>query len=44
VELQQRCLRICEIGAEMRLLYTTSLYNDYVKDEISLQELQLEAA
>ena len=44
VELQQRCLRICEIGAEMRLLYTTSLYNDYVRDEISLQELQLEAA
>ncbi|MGG4775616.1 iron-containing redox enzyme family protein [Alcaligenaceae bacterium 429] len=44
VELQQRCLRICEIGAEMRLLYTTALYNDYVKDEISLQELELEAA
>lgn len=29
-ELQKRCLRICEIGAEMRLLYTTALYNDYV--------------
>ena len=29
-ELQKRCLRICEIGAEMRLLYTTALYHDYV--------------
>lgn len=39
VELQQRCLRICEIGAEMRLLYTTALYNDYAKESISLEEL-----
>ena len=30
VELQQRCLKICEIGAQMRLLYTTALYHDYV--------------
>ena len=30
VELQQRCLKICEIGAQMRLLYTTALYYDYV--------------
>lgn len=30
-QLQQRCLRICEIGAEMRLLYTTALYHDYVE-------------
>ena len=29
-ELQQRCLKICEIGAQMRLLYTTALYHDYV--------------
>jgi pyrroloquinoline-quinone synthase len=29
-ELQQRCLKACEIGAQMRLLYTTALYNDYV--------------
>ena len=29
-ELQKRCLKICEVGAEMRLLYTTALYNDYV--------------
>ncbi|WPB56420.1 iron-containing redox enzyme family protein [Xylophilus sp. GOD-11R] len=29
-ELQQRCLKICEVGAQMRLLYTTALYNDYV--------------
>ena len=38
-ELQQRCLRICEIGAEMRLLYTTALYNDYVASELPLSEL-----
>jgi len=30
VDLQQRCLKICEIGAQMRLLYTTALYYDYV--------------
>jgi pyrroloquinoline-quinone synthase len=30
VELQQRCIKICEIGAQMRLLYTTALYYDYV--------------
>ncbi len=30
VDLQQRCLRICGIGAQMRLLYTTALYYDYV--------------
>lgn len=29
-ELQKRCLKICEVGAQMRLLYTTALYNDYV--------------
>ncbi|KOF52244.1 MULTISPECIES: iron-containing redox enzyme family protein [unclassified Achromobacter] len=43
VELQQRCLKICEIGAQMRLLYTTALYNDYVQKEISLPELGLAA-
>jgi pyrroloquinoline-quinone synthase len=30
VELQQQCLKICRIGAQMRLLYTGALYNDYV--------------
>jgi pyrroloquinoline-quinone synthase len=39
VELQQRCLRICEIGAEMRLLYTTALFHDYVAADIPLAEL-----
>ena len=39
VDLQQRCLRICEIGAEMRLLYTTALYHDYVAADIPLSEL-----
>ncbi|MEK9801974.1 MAG: iron-containing redox enzyme family protein [Curvibacter sp.] len=36
-ELQQRCLKICEIGAEMRLLYTTALYNDYVVSSSPMQ-------
>jgi pyrroloquinoline-quinone synthase len=43
VELQARCLKICEIGAEMRLLYTTALYRDYVEQELSLAELNLAA-
>jgi len=43
VELQQRCLKICEVGAEMRLLYTTALYRDYVEKDLSLQELDLAA-
>ena len=40
-ELQQRCIRICEIGAQMRLLYTNGLYNEYVASEVSLAELGL---
>ena len=43
VELQQRCLKICEIGAQMRLLYTTALYNDYVSADLSLSQLGLAA-
>jgi pyrroloquinoline-quinone synthase len=43
VELQQRCLKICEVGAEMRLLYTTALYRDYVEAELPLSALQLAA-
>jgi pyrroloquinoline-quinone synthase len=39
VELQQRCLKICEIGAQMRLLYTTALYWDYVAKDIPMSEL-----
>lgn len=39
VDLQQRCLKICEIGAQMRLLYTTALYNDYVADDIPLTDI-----
>jgi pyrroloquinoline-quinone synthase len=42
-ELQQRCLRICEIGAEMRLLYTTALYRDYVEADLPMRELDLAA-
>ncbi|HTB44124.1 MAG TPA: iron-containing redox enzyme family protein [Acetobacteraceae bacterium] len=38
-ELQQRCLKICEIGAQMRLLYTTALYHDYVENDLPLREL-----
>ena len=40
VELQQRCLKICEVGAQMRLLYTTALYWDYVAQDIPLTELE----
>ena len=40
VELQQRCLKICEIGAQMRLLYTTALYWDYVAKDIPMAELE----
>ena len=43
VELQRKCLKICEIGAEMRLLYTTALFNDYVKNDLSLEELETAA-
>src|SRR5436190_2179494 len=42
VELQQRCLKICEIAAQMRLLYTTALYTDYVQKELPLRELDLD--
>jgi pyrroloquinoline-quinone synthase len=42
-ELQQRCLRICEIGAEMRLSYTTALYRDYVEAELPFAQLELAA-
>lgn len=41
-ELQARCLKICEIGAQMRLAYTTALYRDYVERELPLAELGLE--
>ncbi|MBE3638167.1 TenA family transcriptional regulator [Mangrovicoccus algicola] len=43
VEMQQKCLKICEIGAQMRLLYTTALYNDYVGAEVPLADLGLAA-
>jgi pyrroloquinoline-quinone synthase len=38
VELQQKCLKICEIGAQMRLLYTTALWNDYVAHDIAEED------
>ncbi len=38
IELQQRCIKICEVGAQMRLLYTTALYNDYVIPEPALAD------
>jgi len=39
-DLQQRCLKICEVGAQMRLLYTTALYWDYVAKDIPLNQLE----
>jgi len=44
VDLQERCLKICEVGAQMRLLYTTALYYDYVAAEIPLAALGMAAA
>jgi pyrroloquinoline-quinone synthase len=41
VELQQRCLKICEVGAQMRLLYTTALYWDYVAKEVPIEQLEM---
>jgi pyrroloquinoline-quinone synthase len=43
-ELQRRCLKICEVGAQMRLLYTTALYHDYVEKDLPMSELQSAAA
>ena len=42
-ELQQRCLKACENGAQMRLLYTGELYRAYVEQDVSLQDLKLAA-
>lgn len=42
-ELQQQCLKICEIGAQMRLLYTTALYSDYVAADLPMEQLDLAA-
>jgi pyrroloquinoline-quinone synthase len=39
-ELQRRCLRICEVGAQMRLLYTTALYQDYVAGDLPIAQLE----
>jgi pyrroloquinoline-quinone synthase len=39
-ELQRRCLKICEVGAQMRLLYTTALYWDYVAKDIPISQLE----
>ena len=43
IELQQKCLKICEIGAQMRLSYTTALFNDYVKGDVSLEDIGMAA-
>jgi pyrroloquinoline-quinone synthase len=33
-ELQQRCLKLCEWGADMRFSYTKALYDFYVKPDL----------
>lgn len=43
LELQRRCLKICEIGAQMRLLYMTALYYDYAANDVPLSELKMVA-
>src|ERR1700744_4534765 len=40
VELQQRCLKICEIGAQMRLSYTTARSWDSVANDIPISEIE----
>ncbi|HVY14423.1 MAG TPA: iron-containing redox enzyme family protein [Rhodopila sp.] len=42
-DLQQRCLKICEVGAQMRLMYTNGLYKEYVEADLPLTELKLAA-
>ncbi|WP_179403894.1 TenA family transcriptional regulator [Burkholderia guangdongensis] len=42
-ELQTRCLRACEIGAQMRLLYTGSLYSEFVEKDVPLDALAIAA-
>lgn len=39
VELQQECLKICRIGAQMRMIYSDALYDSYVKEDIPLSDL-----
>lgn len=43
-ELQQKCLKICAVGAQMRLLYTTALYHDYVVCNTALAAQEAVAA
>lgn len=40
-ELQQRCLDIVRVGAQMRYMYTDGLYRSYVQDDVPLSELDL---
>ena len=39
-ELQQRCLEVVRIGANMRRMYMDGLYNAYVKDDLEKAEVQ----
>jgi pyrroloquinoline-quinone synthase len=43
-DLQKRCLKVCELGARMRLLYTAALYENYVQKDVPLSELDLAEA
>ena len=38
-EMQARCLRACEIGAQMRLLYTGELYREFVEQDVPREAL-----
>ncbi len=42
-QLQRASIEICEIGAQMRLLYTDALYRAFVEAEVPLRELELAA-
>jgi pyrroloquinoline-quinone synthase len=40
-ELQSRCLKACEAGAQMRLLYTADLFRTYVQKDIEQRAVTL---
>ncbi|MET3915490.1 pyrroloquinoline quinone (PQQ) biosynthesis protein C [Variovorax sp. OAS795] len=40
-ELQAACLKACEVGAQMRLLYTAELFREYVEKDLAQEALAL---
>lgn len=44
VEKQQACLKICEVGAQMRLMYTDGLYREYVENDPASEDADMRVA